>query len=48
MQSLSSGMTLIGVDNSMQDIVAGVVLIVAVGFDAVAAASTDVSVRGRA
>ena len=34
MQSLSSGMTLIGIPNSGQDIVAGVVLIVAVGFDA--------------
>ena len=33
MQSLSSGMTLIGIPNSGQDIVAGVVLIVAVGFD---------------
>jgi D-xylose transport system permease protein len=33
MQSLSTGMTLIGVENSSQDIVAGVVLIVAVGFD---------------
>jgi D-xylose transport system permease protein len=34
MQSLSTGMTLIGVDNAQQDMVAGVVLIVAVGFDA--------------
>ncbi len=34
MQSLSSGMTLIGIPNSGQDIVAGVVLIIAVGFDA--------------
>lgn len=34
MQSLSTGMTLIGVENSSQDIVAGVVLVVAVGFDA--------------
>jgi D-xylose transport system permease protein len=33
MQSLSTGMTLIGVENSSQDIVAGVVLVVAVGFD---------------
>ncbi|HJT64344.1 MAG TPA: sugar ABC transporter permease [Candidatus Limnocylindria bacterium] len=33
MQSLSTGMTLIGVDNAQQDMVAGVVLIVAVGFD---------------
>jgi D-xylose transport system permease protein len=33
MQSLSSGMTLIGIPNSGQDMVAGVVLIVAVGFD---------------
>ena len=33
-QSLTSGMTLIGIPNSGQDIVAGVVLIVAVGFDA--------------
>ena len=33
-QSLSSGMTLIGIPNSGQDMVAGVVLIVAVGFDA--------------
>jgi D-xylose transport system permease protein len=32
-QSLTSGMTLIGIPNSGQDIVAGVVLIVAVGFD---------------
>jgi D-xylose transport system permease protein len=34
MQSLSTGMTLMGVDNAQQDMVAGVVLIVAVGFDA--------------
>jgi D-xylose transport system permease protein len=34
MQSLSTGMTLIGVDNAQQDMVSGVVLIVAVGFDA--------------
>jgi D-xylose transport system permease protein len=34
MQSLSTGMTLIGVDNAQQDMVAGVVLIAAVGFDA--------------
>ncbi len=34
MQSLSTGMTLIGVESSSQDIVAGMVLIVAVGFDA--------------
>jgi D-xylose transport system permease protein len=33
MQSLSTGMTLIGVENSTQDVVAGVVLVVAVGFD---------------
>ena len=33
-QSLSSGMTLIGIPNSGQDMVAGVVLILAVGFDA--------------
>ncbi|MEK6192524.1 MAG: sugar ABC transporter permease [Chloroflexota bacterium] len=33
MQSLSTGMTLIGVENSTQDMVAGVVLIGAVGFD---------------
>jgi D-xylose transport system permease protein len=33
MQSLSTGMTLIGVENSSQDIVAGVVLVIAVGFD---------------
>jgi D-xylose transport system permease protein len=33
MQSLSTGMTLIGVENSTQDMVAGVVLVVAVGFD---------------
>jgi len=33
MQSLSTGMTLIGVQNSSQDIVAGVVLVIAVGFD---------------
>ena len=33
MQSLASGMTLIGVDNAQQDMVAGVVLIAAVGFD---------------
>ncbi len=33
MQSLSTGMTLIGVDNAQQDMVAGVVLIAAVGFD---------------
>jgi D-xylose transport system permease protein len=32
-QSLTSGMTLIGIPNSGQDIVAGIVLIVAVGFD---------------
>jgi D-xylose transport system permease protein len=32
-QSLTSGMTLVGIPNSGQDIVAGVVLIVAVGFD---------------
>jgi D-xylose transport system permease protein len=34
MQSLQTGMTLIGIDNAQQDMVAGVVLIVAVGFDA--------------
>ena len=34
MQSLSSGMVLIGVDNAGQDIVVGVVLVGAVGFDA--------------
>lgn len=34
MQSLSTGMTLIGIENSTQDMVAGVVLIGAVGFDA--------------
>jgi D-xylose transport system permease protein len=33
MQSLSSGMVLIGVDPAVQDMVAGVVLITAVGFD---------------
>ncbi len=33
-QSLSTGMTIIGVENSTQDIVAGFVLIGAVGFDA--------------
>jgi D-xylose transport system permease protein len=33
MQSLSTGMTLIGVENSTQDMVAGVILVVAVGFD---------------
>jgi D-xylose transport system permease protein len=33
MQSLSTGMTLIAIENSTQDIVAGVVLVVAVGFD---------------
>ena len=33
MQSLTTGMTLIGVENSTQDMVAGVVLVVAVGFD---------------
>jgi D-xylose transport system permease protein len=32
-QSLTSGMTLIGIPNSGQDIVAGIVLIAAVGFD---------------
>ena len=33
MQSLSSGMVLIGVDTAMQDIVVGVVLVGAVGVD---------------
>ena len=35
MQSLSSGMVLIGVDTALQDIVVGVVLVTAVGIDAV-------------
>ena len=35
MQSLSSGMVLIGVDTSLQDIVVGVVLVAAVGVDTV-------------
>jgi D-xylose transport system permease protein len=33
MQSLQTGMTLIGVENSTQDMVAGVILVAAVGFD---------------
>jgi D-xylose transport system permease protein len=33
MQSLQTGMTLIGIQNSTQDMVAGVVLVVAVGID---------------
>jgi len=35
MQSLSSGMILVGVDTALQDIVVGIVLVVAVGVDAV-------------
>jgi D-xylose transport system permease protein len=35
MQSLSSGMVLIGVDTSTQDIVVGIVLLVAVGADTI-------------
>jgi len=35
MQSLSSGMVLIGVDTALQDIVVGAVLVAAVGVDAV-------------
>jgi len=35
MQSLSSGMVLIGVDTAFQDIVVGIVLVAAVGFDTV-------------
>ena len=35
MQSLSSGMVLIGVDTAMQDIVVGIVLVGAVGFDTI-------------
>jgi len=33
MQSLSSGMVLIGVPTALQDIVVGIVLVTAVGFD---------------
>ena len=35
MQSLQSGMALVGVESALQDIVVGVVLVMAVGFDAV-------------
>jgi D-xylose transport system permease protein len=35
MQSLASGMVLIGVDTALQDIVVGVVLVTAVGIDTI-------------
>ena len=35
MQSLRSGMVLLGVDSPIQDIVVGIVLVVAVGLDTI-------------